>query len=267
MSDTLPSVERVLLPSTAHDETEFLVDVERYHFACGYVARMRVLDIACGAGWGTALLVSRGRAISVVGIDIDAATAVFARKRHGSEVVQFVLSSAERIPLRDSSVDVAVSIETIEHVRDPQRLLRELARVVVPGGKVVISTPRNEKPERMNPSNCYHIREYSSAEFESMLRSVFPSVELYSQVTTYADDLVPLPLTKSTEWLRRTFHALVSPSLRAAVRKKLGSKGLTIKKSTVVAGVHTNSVVQLAVCQTANLHLKPTSQELERPVG
>ena len=258
MSDSFTPVERVLLPTTSRDEKEFLVDVERYHFACQYVAGKRVLDIASGGGWGTALLVAEGRAAAAVGVEIDGTSVQSARTQHASEAIEFVQGTAEQIPLRDCSVDAAVSIETFEHIQDPRRLLVELSRVLIPGGTLVLSTPRNETPERVRPSNPYHVREYSSAEFESMLRSVFPHVELFSQVTTYADDLVPASPAKSMERLRQMIRAFIPKPVRDRIRRTLHSEGLTIERSDVVAGVHQNSVVQLAVCRTATPSLGPS---------
>ena len=103
----------------------------RYAFARRFVRGARVLDAACGEGYGTALLADV--AASVVGIDIEPQVVADATRRYASSRanVRFAAASVTRLPLADASVDAIVSFETIEHVgADDQRArLAEFARV------------------------------------------------------------------------------------------------------------------------------------------
>ncbi|MEM8998017.1 MAG: methyltransferase domain-containing protein, partial [Acidobacteriota bacterium] len=133
------------------------VSIGRYREALGRVRPgMRVLDIACGTGFGSRLLAEQGA--EVVGVDIEPDTVATARERHG-DVAGFRLGRAEEIPLDDHSVDLAFSIGTIEHVEDDDAFLRELGRVLKTGGGLVAYTPQN----RMGhiPIWPHHVREYS----------------------------------------------------------------------------------------------------------
>ncbi|MEM1178750.1 MAG: methyltransferase domain-containing protein [Acidobacteriota bacterium] len=117
---------------------------------------MRVLDIACGTGFGSRLVAELGA--EVVGVDIESETVALATERHG-DLVDFRLGRAEQIPLGDHSVDLAFSIGTIEHVEDDSTFIRELNRVLRPGGAFIAYTPQN----RMGhiPIWPHHVREYS----------------------------------------------------------------------------------------------------------
>ena len=105
----------------------------RYAFARRFVAGRRVLDAACGEGYGAALLA--GVAQSVIGIDIEPRVVAEASAQYGGRGnLRFEPASVTRLPLADGSVDVIVSFETIEHLQasDQPRMLAEFARVLAP---------------------------------------------------------------------------------------------------------------------------------------
>src|SRR4029079_919113 len=85
----------------------------RYAFVRAFVAGRRVLDVACGEGYGSALLCDT--AAHVTGVDIDTRTLAHARATYaGRANLAFVEGSAAALPLPDPCVDVVVSFETIE---------------------------------------------------------------------------------------------------------------------------------------------------------
>jgi len=103
----------------------------RYHFALERVAGKKVLDIACGTGYGIGLL--RKSARFVCGVDIDREAALQARSECGDRSA-VVLGDGLRLPFHDKCFDVVTSFETIEHLHDRLGFLRELERVLAPGG-------------------------------------------------------------------------------------------------------------------------------------
>src|SRR5690242_18456144 len=105
-----------MVPEVA-DQSTFWEHVYRYAFACHFVAGKRVLDVACGEGYGAAAL-QRVGAASVVGVDVSELACSHVRSKYGLDARA---GGAEQIPLADNSVDVVVSFETIEHVRNPGR--------------------------------------------------------------------------------------------------------------------------------------------------
>ena len=104
--------------------------------AAGIRAGMRVLDV--GTGPGTAAAGAATRGALATGIDIAPAMVEIAGQRHPDP--EFVQGSATELPFADGSFDAAVGNIVIQHVGEPQRAADELARVLVPGGRVALST-------------------------------------------------------------------------------------------------------------------------------
>jgi ubiquinone/menaquinone biosynthesis C-methylase UbiE len=171
----------------------------RYRFAIRYVVGKRVLDIACGEGYGTAALRKAGSR-SVVGIDICPETCRAARSRYKEK---FCAGDAQAIPIADRSVDVIVSFETIEHIERPDLFLDECARVLVPGGTLIVSTPNKavhrESPER----NPFHCSELNEEDLLALLAHRFTHTERYVQIVKTAP-----------WWSLRSLAATHSPWIR-----------------------------------------------------
>src|SRR6185312_17504105 len=88
----------------------------RYAFARRYVAGRRVLDAACGEGYGSALLADVAQ--TVVGVDIEPDVIANATATYGKRTnLFFEAASVTRLPLPDASVEAVVSFETIEHLK------------------------------------------------------------------------------------------------------------------------------------------------------
>lgn len=169
-----PTGER-MVPESA-DRFTFWEHVHRYAFAARFVRGKRVLDIACGEGYGAAALQKAGAA-HVIGVDIAEDVCAHARKKYGLDARS---GSAEQIPIADGSADVVVSFETLEHVPDPHRFLDECIRVLKPNGRLIISTP-NKGIYGADSPNPYHCSEMTEAEFSSALHARFRKAAFYSQ--------------------------------------------------------------------------------------
>lgn len=148
--------------------------IERYRFALTRLhASQRVLDIASGSGYGTAIINSYG--CRVIGVDSDREVVSYA---HGSLGQRgFLAGDALDLPFRANSFDAVVSFETIEHLSDPDRFLAELCRVLTPTGKLICSTPNI----RYTAHPSYHLKEYEPEEFYDVLRRQFSDVDLFAQ--------------------------------------------------------------------------------------
>src|SRR5215470_10731138 len=96
----------------------------RYHFALRWAEGRRVVDVACGEGYGTALLARR--AASVTGIDLSEEAIAHARGAYKELAnARFECAPCTRLPLPDGSVDVAVTFETIEHIAEQREFVDE----------------------------------------------------------------------------------------------------------------------------------------------
>jgi SAM-dependent methyltransferase len=167
--------ERMVPDST--DGLTFWEHVQRYRFALHHVVGRRVLDIACGEGYGTAAIASVGVA-SVIGVDISADACEHARLKYG---VETRVGSAESMPLGDGEVDVVVSFETIEHLHDVKAFIRESHRVLSPHGRLIISTPNLPVYHERAPDNPFHHHEMDIEQFQMFLSMGFTDVTFYGQ--------------------------------------------------------------------------------------
>lgn len=162
------------LPMLPPQRTE--LHLRRYDFAAGLAAGKRVLDAASGAGYGAAML-ARAGAASVTGIEIDPATVDYATRRFGRPGrVDFRVGDVTKIDLPSRSFDLITSFETIEHLPDPDLMLAEFARLLAPGGTLVISTPNDIGP------TPYHHHSFTRESFQKLLMRHFMKLEWIGQV-------------------------------------------------------------------------------------
>jgi SAM-dependent methyltransferase len=231
-------------------DERFVEDAARYRFACGHVRGCTVLDIACGTGYGSRMLLDDGGARRAVAADIAPEGLAVARRFAERGRLAVLRTSALHIALGDATVDAVVSLETLEHVDRPEDFLREIRRVLKPGGVAVISTPRNESPGRVRPENPFHRREYSAAEFRALVAREFRDVRICGQITDYADDDAWIDRWRraapSRAW--SALRALIPPAVRRGIRTASGSRGRHAIRSGVVESI-AGAAVQIAVCR------------------
>ncbi|WP_374593269.1 class I SAM-dependent methyltransferase [Sphingosinicella sp.] len=138
--------------------------MERYRFAAGFVKGGRVLDCACGVGYGTAVLAGAEQTPEqVLGVDIDAAAVGYAARSYISERVRFLQSDGCKLEDSDG-FDTIVSLETVEHVPDPSALLQNFRRLLRPGGTLIASVPVTPSVD-VNP---YHLHDFTPKSFRSL---------------------------------------------------------------------------------------------------
>lgn len=174
----------------------------RYRFAARLASGKRVLDAACGVGFGARMLAEAG-ARQVVGVDLSNEALAEARATSVGRPPLLTQADLEHLPFPSASFDLVVSMETIEHVAQPEQVVSEFARCLVAGGTLVLSTPnRLYRPgPDGRPRNPYHLREYAPEELERLLEPWF-EVALYGQVVDQAYPAVPFLLRPEQEGLR-----------------------------------------------------------------
>jgi len=153
----------------------------RYHFAAPLVAGRTVLDIACGAGYGSALLART--ATRVTGGDISPETLDHARRRYAAiGNLDFRQADCAALPFADASFDVVVSFETIEHIAAQETFVDEVRRVLRPGGLFVLSCPNKaEYSDARGVTNEFHVRELYRDELAALVARPFPHAAWYGQ--------------------------------------------------------------------------------------
>lgn len=163
------------------DETSagpLAIHEKRYRFALPYCAGKRVLDAACGVGYGTSILAER--AAEVVGVDVDEKSVAYATRRYGAPNVAFRVADLVAPGLAEEPFDVVCSFETLEHLDDRDAFLSNVTGALRAGGVLVVSTPRAERTTE-SPENPYHRIEYDRVDLEALLRRYFGGVELFGQ--------------------------------------------------------------------------------------
>ena len=163
----------------------------RYHFAAPWARGKRVLDIACGEGYGSALLARE--AASVTGVDISADAIAHARRAYADVAnVDYRQGSCTAIPLPDASVDLAVSFETIEHIHEQAAFVAELARVLAPDGVLLLSSPdKAEYSDKTGFANEFHVRELYRDELRALVAARFPHLRWFGQKPTFFSVIAP----------------------------------------------------------------------------
>ncbi len=135
-----------------------------------------VVDLACGEGYGSAVLAER--AARVTGVDANPEAYEHARLKYTRPGVRFVRDLVERY---HEPADAVVFLQTIEHVRNDRKLLTHLRSLLRPGGVAYVSTPNvlTLAPSGADKSdNPWHVREYRADEFRALCESAFDQVEL-----------------------------------------------------------------------------------------
>lgn len=159
--------------------------IMRYRWASELARGLRVIDAACGTGYGAPILLDGGAA-SVDGFDLSSEAVDEARNLYSRSGARFSTGDVTHLPVEDASYELYVSFETLEHVEADESMLAEAARVLGPGGRLLCSTPNREV---MNPGksiddgsfNPHHVREYSADEFRALLERHFDRVEILGQ--------------------------------------------------------------------------------------
>lgn len=167
------------LPDVPDENYWFRRHLAVYEWIALRVGGLRVVDLACGEGYGSAVLART--AASVVGVDANPEAWEHASARYGGGRIRF---ERELIESFDEPCDAVVFLQTIEHVQDPGVILDRCRELVAgsPRAAVYVSTPNvlTLAPEGAERSgNPWHVHEYRAAEFRELCEAHFPHVELY----------------------------------------------------------------------------------------
>jgi SAM-dependent methyltransferase len=149
-----------------------------YRWIAERCAGLRVVDMACGEGYGSAVLSER--ASEVVGVDANPEAHEHARLRYTSPKLRFERSLIEDFEA-GAPWDAVVFLQTVEHVAEPLPLLEHFASLLSPGGVAYVSTPNRltlAAPGAEKSGNPWHVREYTPPEYRAVLEPAFSRVDL-----------------------------------------------------------------------------------------
>jgi ubiquinone/menaquinone biosynthesis C-methylase UbiE len=162
-------------------DTQHIVNLSGYVWAAKQIPgldRLRVLDLACGTGYGSDYL--SGKAGRVVGVDYAPQIVASNRARYGYSGASFLAMDGCALGFQDESFDCILSQDTIEHIVDDRRFVAEVARVLRKTGRLVIFTPHGNSIVD-KPGDPYHVREYNQEEFREILSPYFSSIRWFGR--------------------------------------------------------------------------------------
>lgn len=155
--------------------------LERYNFACRYLLPGRVLDIACGTGYGTSLLAECSNEVCT-GVDISPEAIAYAQKRYAHERTRFICESITGFTDEEKFMNI-VSLETIEHIEDPKRAIAHLHSLLLSGGHLIVSAPVTPSVD----ANPYHVNDFTSNSFRKRFSQYgFVEVDCQEQKQPYS---------------------------------------------------------------------------------
>jgi 2-polyprenyl-3-methyl-5-hydroxy-6-metoxy-1,4-benzoquinol methylase len=164
------------LPDVPEENYWYRRHLAVYEWIGARVAGKRVVDMACGEGYGSEVLART--AASVVGVDANPEAHEHARLRYARQNLRFERDLVESFA---EPCDVVVFLQTIEHVQEPGAILEHFKAQLAPGGVAYVSTPNVltlAPPGAERSDNPWHVREYRAEEFGELCRAHFPHVEL-----------------------------------------------------------------------------------------
>jgi 2-polyprenyl-3-methyl-5-hydroxy-6-metoxy-1,4-benzoquinol methylase len=181
------SLERIVPDVMATNEVmgneTLLLHLERYHYAGRHLIPGRVADIACGVGYGSYLLAMEysQHVSEIMAVDIDISSIEYARSHYEHALIDFIVSDANNFNAEQPLHNI-VSLETIEHIPQPEQFIRHMSKQLVQGGRFIASVPVTPSMD----ANPYHLHDFTIKNFKKIfVRAGFKELHSYIQVQPY----------------------------------------------------------------------------------
>lgn len=152
---------------------------QRYQYAASF-AKGIVADCACGIGYASHIILSNDKVKKYYGIDTDNQAIEYAKK-NATKHAEFSTGSILSLPFEESSIDTFISLETLEHLHEPEKAIAEIRRVLKNDGVFICSVPTQHYEKRCTDTygkNPYHVQEFSLTRLENILSSVFINISI-----------------------------------------------------------------------------------------
>jgi len=157
-------VPEAVEPGDTTGQESLKLHEERYRFAARHVRPGRMLDIACGVGYGTRLVVDESNVpLTALGVDLSEEAITYASEHYSQPGTSFL--AADAMSYRDDDgFDTIVSLETIEHLPQPGQFLDGILTLLKPGGSLVVSAP-SAPTKDVNP---HHLHDFTESSFRRL---------------------------------------------------------------------------------------------------
>jgi 2-polyprenyl-3-methyl-5-hydroxy-6-metoxy-1,4-benzoquinol methylase len=179
----IPTLGPEIEPYLERNDISGVHHLARYHWAVRVLSDLRprrIIDIACGAGYGTAMIARACPQASILGVDYDERAVAHARRAASTTNLSF--SQGNMITWRDGGgqrlgeFDAIISFDTIEHLEHRDIALLQLSRNLKAGGILLLSTPCGHDVTILNPAWEHHKAEYSHSDLRELLSKFFRQV-------------------------------------------------------------------------------------------
>ncbi len=174
--------ERMIPKQMDPTNGSLLEHTARYYFSTPYI-KGRVLDIACGTGYGGQMVAKacKKEISEMIGVDIDEETIKYAKANYYHPLLKFQIEDVldPMLPEKLGHFDVIMSFETIEHIENDQLFMKNLFEMLKPGGMLIMSTPFG-KGKGVPCGQPFHFHQMTKEEFSDLFTD-FSEVEIYFQ--------------------------------------------------------------------------------------
>jgi len=215
---------------------EYLRHFTAYKYVEEFVKDKSVLEVGCGTGYGANYLTRFASTLTAA--DISKQCVTYCHNSYGKAKMNLLCASGLSLPIRNSSFDVVVSFQVIEHI-EPKRVahfLSEIKRILKDGGVFVISTPNKrlrllpfQKPEARNPE---HKKEYTSKELKKLFHDFFEEVKVYGlKGSPEIQSLVLNQLRQNPSDIYRVIISRIAKPLLPFMKKSVSSARIKITKT------------------------------------
>lgn len=195
--------------------------------------RPRILDVGCGTGANLLMLSKYGDA---EGVDVSEDALAFCRER-GLEQVK--LGAAEKLPYDDATFDLVTALDVVEHLDDDLAGLREMRRVLRPGGRVLLFVPTFMFLWGVQDDVSNHRRRYRLPELRHVLEQAGFEIErtTYANVTFFLPILLARKLMRVTGIKAESENNINVSALNGVLGRLFGAESLVLRHMNIPFGV------------------------------
>ena len=195
--------------------------------------RPRILDVGCGTGANLLMLSKYGDA---EGVDVSEDALAFCRER-GLENVK--LGAAEQLPYDDGTFDLVTALDVVEHLDDDLAGLREMRRVLRPGGRVLLFVPTFMFLWGLQDDVSHHRRRYRMPELRRVLEQAGFEIErtTYANITFFMPILAMRKLMRLTGIKAESENNINVSALNGVLARMLGAESFVLRYMNIPFGV------------------------------
>ena len=191
-----------------------------------------ILDVGCGGGWLAGALKAKNK--KVISMDISDINPIRATKNEPYPTHYGLVADVFELPIKEASIDCIVASEIIEHVSDPKRFLGALYTALKPGGKIVVTTPYNERILQSLCIHCNHLTPHNAHQHsftEYSIKRYLPANVAHCETTVFNNKvLVRLGLQRLMGWLPLGTYKGIDKLANALTKKRAYRLMLVIQK-------------------------------------